>query len=218
VIIVIPVAKTGWDLLCEGMRVLLDASLEAKTLESIREIVVSDSMVVDVDSITGRSAGRFRFVEITAVLRCNDLERADSAAHRIEARIRESVPNVERVLIHVDPKPRDRLRCAVPLAHRSGTIADHFGSAPLFAFAIMRSDEGDFEPARILPNPRREVERAKGIRVAEWLVEKKTDVVVLRKDPAGKGSTYVLGDAAVTIHRTEATTLAEALTEVARAH
>lgn len=217
-IIVIPVAKTGWDLLFEGMRVLLDASLEPKTLETIRRAVGSDPMVVDVDSVTGRNAGRFRFVEITAVLRGNDLEKADSAAHRIEKQVRETVPNVERVLVHVDPKPRDRLRCAVPLADRQGTVADHFGGARFFAFAIVHPGDREFQPAQILPNPHGEAERARGIRVAEWLVEQKTDVVVLRKGPGGRGPVYVLEDAAVTIRRSEATTLPEALAEVARAH
>jgi len=215
VMIVIPVAKTGWDLLSECIRLLLAASLEPKTLETIRATVISDPMVVDVDSVTGRNAGRFRFVEITAVLRGNDLEKADCAAHRIERRIREQVPNIERVLIHVDPKPPDRLRWAVPLADREGTVADHFGAAPFFALATMRPGNGEVEPPQILPNPHREVGRAKGIRVAEWLVEQKTDVIVLG-DAVEKGPRYVFEAAAVTIRTaTGATTLAEALSEAA---
>ena len=215
-IIVIPVAKTGWDLLFDGMRVLLDASLEPKTLETIRRTALSDLAVVEIGSVTGRNAGRFRFVEIIVALRSNDLEKADQAAHRIEGRIREAVPNVERVLIHVDPKPRDRLQCAVPLADPKGTVADHFGGAPFFAFATVRTDDEEFEPAQIVPNPRREAERAKGIRVAEWLVERKTDVVVLRNAPGQEGPQYVFGNAGVTVHRTEADTLDRALAEVAR--
>jgi len=216
-LIVIPVAQTGWDLLLGGMRVLLDASLEPKTLETIRKTALSDPMVVDVGSVTGRNAGRFRFVEITAVLRSNDLEKADITAHRIESRIQESLSNVERVLVHVDPRPRDRLRCAVPLANRQGTLADHFGGAPFFALAIIHTGDGETEPAQILPNPHREARRGKGIRVAEWLVDQKTDAVVLRDGPGEKGPVYVLRDAAVTIHPTVATTLPEALAEVARA-
>jgi len=216
-IIVLPVVKTGWDLLFEGVRVLLDASLEPKTLQTIRDAAAADPMVVDVASVTGRNAGRFRFVEMTVVLRSNDLEKADRTAHRIEARIREQVANVERVLVHVDPKPRGRVRCAVPLVDRQGTLAGHFGSAPFFAFATIHREDGEWEPAQIEPNPHREAERRKGLRVAEWLVEQKSDVVVLRDGPGGEGPVYVFGDAAVTIHRTEATTLAEALTEVARA-
>jgi len=213
-IIVVPVAKTGWDLLSEGMRVLLDVSLDSSTLETIRQTVLSDPMVADVQAITGRSAGRFRFVEITPVLRGNDLQKADQTAHRIEGKIREAVPNVERVLVHVDPKPRDRLRCAVPLSDEKGAIARHFGNAPYFAFATVYFDGRESEPARILPNPHRDVVRGKGMRVAEWLVQRKTDMVVLRDGPAESGPMYVLGDAAVSVHHTNAATLSEALSEV----
>jgi predicted Fe-Mo cluster-binding NifX family protein len=216
VIIVIPVAKTGWDLFFEGMRVLLDASLEPKTLETIRDAVASEPMVVEVESITGRNAGRFRFVEITAALRGNDLDKADCAAHRIERRIREDVPNIERVLIHIDPKPPDRLRWAVPLADREGTVADHFGAAPFFALATIRSGNGEVEPPQILPNPHREAGRAKGMRVAEWLVEQKTDVIVLG-DVVEKGPRYVFGAAAVTIRTINAESLEEVLAEATSA-
>jgi predicted Fe-Mo cluster-binding NifX family protein len=198
------------------MRVLLDASLEPETLKTIRQTALADPLVVDVEAVTGRNAGRFRFVEITAVLRSNDLEKADRAAHRVERRIRQAVPNVERVLIHVDPESGDRLRCAAPLADERGTLAEHFGGARYFAFALVYPNEGRIEPAQIVPNPHRQAERAKGIRVAEWLVERKTDVVLLRDGPAEKGPLYVLRDAAVTIHHTEAVTLSEALAEVAR--
>ena len=120
------------------------------------------------------------------------------------------------VLIHVDPKSRDRLRCAVPLVDQQGTLADHFGGAMFFAFAIVYPDGREAKPAEIVSNPHRQAERAKGIRVAEWLVERKTDVVVVRDGPAEKGPIYVLGDAAVAVHHTDAVTLAEALAEVAQ--
>ena len=58
-----------------------------------------------------------------------------------------------------------------------------------------------------------EEERAKGIRVAEWLVEQKVDLVFLRESLRGKGPVYVFGDAGVEMRETEAPTLEEALEE-----
>jgi hypothetical protein len=43
-IIVVAIAKTGWDLLAGGMRVLLDASLDAETLLQVREIIAAEPM------------------------------------------------------------------------------------------------------------------------------------------------------------------------------
>ena len=60
--IVIAIAKTGWDLLADGMRVLLDASLDPDTVLSIREILESDPAVTEVRWVTGRNAGRLRVV------------------------------------------------------------------------------------------------------------------------------------------------------------
>ncbi|MBN2295647.1 MAG: cation diffusion facilitator family transporter [Pirellulales bacterium] len=213
-LIVIPVLKTGWELLYEGTRVLLDASLDQKTLNAIRDVVVSEPMVVEVGAVTGRNAGRFRFVEITAVLRGNNLEKADQAAHRMEKRIRGRLPNVERVQIHVDPNQSDRLHCAVPLADRQGTVAGHFSAAPFFAIVTVNSSDGKLEPARIMENPHRWVKQAKGIRTAEWLVKQKIDIAVLPTGMDEKGPLYVFGDAAVTIHRSDAPMLSEAIAEV----
>jgi cation diffusion facilitator family transporter len=63
VAIAVLVAWTGWKLLVDGMRVLLDASLDPAILNQIREIIKGEPGVGDVNAIRGRSAGRYRFVE-----------------------------------------------------------------------------------------------------------------------------------------------------------
>ena len=61
--IVVFIAKTGWELLSGGMRVLLDASLDADTLENVRAIITAEPAVTTVRSLVGRNAGRYRFLE-----------------------------------------------------------------------------------------------------------------------------------------------------------
>ncbi len=56
-----------------------------------------------------------------------------------------------------------------------------------------------------------EAEKAKGIRVAEWLAEQKVDVVVLREELRGKGPVYVFGDAGIEMQQTDTRTLAEVI-------
>ncbi len=209
--IVVVVARTGWELLSDSMRVLLDASLDPETLMRIREIIQAEPAVARVKWVTGRNAGRFRFVEATIELRVRDLERAEIISRNIERRIREEVPFVERVLIHAEPQDRTHLLYAVPLADPHGTISHHFGDAPYFALVTVRLSDRQITEQRMVPNPHTKVAKAKGIRVAEWLIAEKVDVVLVREDLQGKGPAYALGNAGVEIYRTEADTLAEAL-------
>jgi predicted Fe-Mo cluster-binding NifX family protein len=110
---------------------------------------------------------------------------------------------------------RTHLRYAAPLASRDedGYLSKHFGEAPVFALVRMRLEDGEVEERGVMDNPYVREERAKGIRVAEWLVEQKVDVVFLKESLQGKGPVYVFGDAAVEMRQTEADTLDEALAE-----
>ncbi len=210
-LIVVAVVKTGWDLLRDAMRVLLDASLDAPTLEKIREIIGSDPAVSELSWLTGRSAGRFRFVEAGAALRVATPERVDAVLRRIDAAVREAVPRVERVLVQVEAPCAPCLRYAVPLDDLAGTVSEHFGSAPFFALASVRRADGAIAEQRIVPNPHATEERAKGLRVAEWLVAEKTDVVLSRESLDGRGPAYVLQDAGIELRKTQERSLARAL-------
>jgi cation diffusion facilitator family transporter len=212
-VIVVLIAKTGWELLADGMRVLLDASLDAETLAEVREIVDAEPTVTEVRSLAGRNAGRYRFLEIDVALRVDDLEKAHMASQRLEKAIREQVPHVERVLIHYEPQVRTHVRYAVPLADAGGMVSEHFGEAPYFGLVTVRLADGAIERQEVLVNPHQAVEKAKGIRVAEWLVGLKTDVVLLREDLRGKGPTYVFADAGVDAKSIQAGTLAQVVAE-----
>jgi len=215
-VIVVAIGKTGWDLLSDGMRVLLDASLDTDTILQIREIIAAEPTVAELKWVTGRNAGRFRFVEAEVTLRVRDLGKAETATRRIEAQIRQAVPYVERVLLHAEPVERTHLCYAVPLADPSGAISDHFGEAPYFALVTVHLAEGAVEEQQIIANPYKDVEKAKGIRVAEWLVVQKVDVVLLKESLRGRGPVYVFGDAGVEMQETAAATLMEALEEASQ--
>ncbi len=212
-VIVVAIGKTGWELLTDGMRVLLDASLDTDTILRIREIIAAEPAVAELTWVTGRNAGRFRFVEAEVTLRVRDLEKAEAITRHIETQIRQAVPYVERVLIHAEPMERTHLRYAVPLADTDGTFSEHFGEAPYFALVTVRLADGAIEEQQVVANPHKDLEKAKGIQVAEWLVAQKVDVVLVKESLRGKGPVYVFGDAGVEMQETEATTLSEALEE-----
>jgi cation diffusion facilitator family transporter len=215
-VIVVLIARTGWSLLVDAMRVLLDASLDAETLNQVRAILGAEPAVTEVRSLVGRNAGRYRFLEAEVALRVDDLTKAHAVSQRLEAAVRAQVPHLERVLLHYEPQVRTHRRYAIPLADSDGTVSQHFGEAPYFALVTVRTADGQAERQEVLANPHRDVEKAKGIRVAEWLVTLKADVVLLRESLHGKGPEYVFADAGVAMRGTKAATLAEAIAEESR--
>ena len=74
--IVIFIAHAGWELLSDGMRVLLDASVDFETLDQVKRIIADHPMVLKVQSLIGRNAGRFRFLQAGVIMRTDDLKRA----------------------------------------------------------------------------------------------------------------------------------------------
>jgi cation diffusion facilitator family transporter len=217
-LIVAAVLRTGWGLLRDAMRVLLDASVDAKTLDVVRERILADPAVAEIRWMTGRNAGQFCFVEVGVALRVAETGKVESVVQRIETAVRGAVPQMERVLLHVEAPASPVLRYAVPLSDISGTVSDHFGEAPWFAFVSLRRAEHTLEETRVIANPHVDAPRAKGIRVAEWLIASKVDVVVSREDLGGKGPTYVLRDGGVELRMTAGRTLPDVLAEFEEAH
>jgi cation diffusion facilitator family transporter len=103
-LVVVLVVNTGWKLLKDGMSVLLDASLDKETLRRARRAIEAQPAVVEIRSLTGRNAGRYRFLETEVGLRATSLEEAHQVSQDIEDAIRDEIPHVERVLVHFEPE------------------------------------------------------------------------------------------------------------------
>ena len=213
-LVVIFIAHSGWELLADGMRVLLDASLEPETLGRGREIIESEPGVVEVQSLTGRNSGRYRFIEAQVGVRVRDIEKAHALSQRLEVRIKEEIGRVDRVLIHCEPQRREFTRYALPLADLQGTLSEHFGEAPYFALVDLKGEREEEVRREVVANPHAEVSKAKGIRVAEWLISQKVDVVLVRESLQGKGPEYAFRGAGVEMREIRVETLGEALSEL----
>ena len=214
-LILIFIARAGWELLSDGMRVLLDASIDFPTLDSIREIIKSEPLVSEIHSLMGRNAGRFRFIQATITLKTENLERAHQISEDIEKKIRNQIMHVEKVIIHYIPQKRSHDRVALPLEDEKGRISMHFGEAPYFGIVHVRRKDKKIEKQEILENPHRLVETAKGIRVAEWLVKQGVEHVGMKEDVSNKGPGYVLSNGGVKIHIISADQISQAITEIA---
>ena len=213
-LILIFIAHAGWELLSDGMRVLLDASIDFSTLDNIRDIIKSEPLVSKIKSLTGRSAGRYRFIQASITLKTDNLEKAQQVSDEIECKIRNQMTHLEKVIIHYGPDERTHDRIAIPLDDRKGRISMHFGEAPFFDFISIRRENKMIEHQAILENPHRMVKTAKGIRVAEWLIEKGVEHVGMKEDVSQRGPGYVLSNRGVKIHILSAAQINEAIKEM----
>lgn len=214
-LLIVPfIAKSGWDLMVDGMKVLLDASLDAETLAQVRALVEAYPRVAGVKSVVGRNSGRYRFLQADIEVHTTDLKKAHRLSEELEEAIRAAVSNVERVVIHYEPRVKTSHVYGVPLEDPTGTVSDHLGRAPYFAIIEVSADEGDLLRQEIVANPHRDLEKQKGIEVAKMLVRQGVDVLLVKESLEGRGPSFVLADAGVETRLSESSMLQEILAEV----
>jgi predicted Fe-Mo cluster-binding NifX family protein len=180
-------------------RVLLDASLDAATLGRARKVIESESSLVSVRSLVGRSAGRFRFIEAAVEVRVHELERADQIARELENRLRQAIPFLDRVVLDVKPARQEIVRLALPVQTKDGPSSEYFGMAPFFLVVERQRTDGAIRGRSTVANPFASDPRGRGIRVAHWLVAQNIDVLATPDDIREKGPGYALKEAGVEI-------------------
>ena len=186
------------------MRVLLDASVDAQTLEKIRTTIEAEPTVSTVKAVTARNSGRYLFVEVDVALRITELKRAHQASELIEKNIREAVPHVDRVLIHYGPQIRTKIRYVLPMANAIGEISAHFGEAPFFSLVEIDLEKYVVSQQEVLANSYKDLTKGRGLKVAEFLLGRKPDVILTRESLSGKGPGYAFAEAGVETVQIEA--------------
>jgi len=215
------VAKMGFQILLDSIKVLLDATLDYATLEGISKVLESHPNIKDVISVGGRSSGRYKFVEITVAMDVRLLREAHVVISDLEEEILDRWPDIDRILIHYEPEKRDSVLVASPLdsdealpsPEQSG-LSDHFGSAPYFVLIRKNLQEGSTHVQEILPNPFLALERKKGVKVAELLAAQSVDQVWTRADLEGKGAGYALDALDIEVVPTTARSVEELIREI----
>jgi len=211
VIVVLFIARSAIVIFLDSARVLLDASLDYSSLTRIREIVLADPRVAEVQNVWARNAGRYKFIELELILRVKELEKGHRITEEIENRVKMEIAQVDRVLIHYQPPPQELVTVGIPLADDKLTISEHFGEAPFFRLLSLKCTEGKITEENVLKNPFLSEEKAKGIKVATWLLEKGMNILLANHDQSGKGPGFVLGNGGAEILLTKETNAEKAL-------
>jgi cation diffusion facilitator family transporter len=197
------VLRSGYGIMRDSVKSLLDASVDRDTLLRIDKVIREFSEVNEIVSLKARNSGRFIFVHAELGLSLKRLRDAHDVASRIEKDIRARIPMVERVVIHYEPQKKEYRRLAVPLSDAEGSISEHFGSSPYIALWDARVSDGSVISKETVENPFASIEKGKGIKLAELLAEKGVDVLYTREVFEGKGPEYVLSDAEIEVRKTD---------------
>lgn len=223
VIVAVLVAKMGFRIFVDGIKVLLEATLDYATLDGIRKVLESHPHVREVISLGGRSSGRYKFVEISVTMDVKLLRDAHRVTTDLEEEILDRWPEIDRILIHYEPEKRDSLLVASPLESSellplsdSSKLSDHFGSAPCFVLIQKNLREGSAVVQQILQNPFVDLERKKGVKVAELLADEGVDQVWTRADLDGRGAKYALEAFDIEILPTTVGTVGELIRQIAQ--
>jgi cation diffusion facilitator family transporter len=215
-IVVVFIFRSGGIILLDAVRVLLDASIDFKTMEKVKELILAEHQVTEVKKLLGRSSGPYRFIEADITMKVKDLKKAHFISERIERNIRQNISNVDHVIIHYEPEVKELVTYAIPLSSNKKNVFRRFGEAPYFHIFTIGTRDKSVVKGETLPNPYVNEERRKGIYVSEWLVENGVDVVLLKEKLSGKGPEYVLSDAGVEVAIIEARSVDEAMTNLQR--
>jgi len=100
--------------------------------------VLADPRVVEINELRARNAGRYKFVELDITLRVSDLERGHRISEELENRLKREIAQVDRILIHYQPRQKAQLTYAIPIAADRKTVSEHFGAAPFSGWSPCR--------------------------------------------------------------------------------
>ncbi len=214
-IIVFIIVWCGGKILVDGIRVLLDASLDYPTLNLARQVILAEPQVLSIEHLMGRNSGRYKFIEARIILKTHDLDKACFVAQQIEKNIRKEIKHVDRALIFYEPTRKETVVYALPVADTDHQhISSHFGEAPCFRLITVRLKDKTVINEGIIKNPFGTVDHGKGILVAELLIKHSIDAVLTRESFEGRGPFYVFSNAAVDMLLTREKTVALAMADL----
>lgn len=172
--------------------VLLDASIDPKIMHQIESAALTVDGVEGVNSVKVRSSGPYLFGELHLETKKNvSVEKAHEISDKVEEMVRKDVEKLETLLVQVEPVKKDLIRFALPLKTRDGlnsVPSTHFGKVPYFL--IWEVHNGEIKNYQIKDNPAQYLEKKRGIKTAEFLVNEKVDVLL--GEELGEGPRYVL--------------------------
>ena len=152
-IVVAALFWSGMQVTLDGLRVLLDASIEKEVLDRIREYAEDTPGIRKVTRVTGRNSGSYRFVEISVDPISADLREAEKAVEDLKKTVHDKIDHVDRIDVEFSVEPDSITIAAAPLTADRTSISEDFGSAHFFCLFEVTLPEKKDRPRRNSPQP-----------------------------------------------------------------
>ncbi|RJP28624.1 MAG: cation diffusion facilitator family transporter [Actinobacteria bacterium] len=174
----------GLTITVDGLKVLLDASVEKGILDKVKAIAASDGRVSEVFAVEGRNSGSYRFIDLTLSLETYDLREARTISQELEERIREEIENVDQVTVEFSPEASRRWICALPLAAVGEALSPSPWRAERIAVVVVDAGGERVVSRQDLDVPYAEDEPGREVRLAVMLGRRGVDVIMAAGAPA----------------------------------
>ena len=208
------VFRVGIEIFIDSSRVLLDASLDYKTMKKI-ERIAEQGKEMRVKNLAARSSGRYVFVDLKLETDIKDLKKVNQMREKCEERIKKEIPRIDKIMIETEYKKKDVLLYAVPLTQqkKNSLIAPEFGTAHFFGLFTLTNKltQKKLLSSKIIKNPHAKEDSKRGILAAELLIKKKVDVLITFNEMNKGGAYYALEDSLIEMQQTKAKTFKELL-------
>ncbi len=119
VAVALMIAKVGWDLAWHSLRELVDTALDEERVEAIRETITGVDGVESLHMLRTRRMGSDALADVHILV---NPEITVSEGHHISETVRtrviDRIPEVQDVLVHIDPEDDETTRPSVDLPQR----------------------------------------------------------------------------------------------------
>jgi len=182
--IAIFIIKGGYDIFLSSTKTLLDAVIDFDNRTELVSLIENIPIIKEIDYLEIRSYGRYIFLELEIALsRSFPLSQINSLKNKLSSHIMKKFPLIFKTIIIVHSQEKSITKVAVPLVSSQGLnskIADHYGESPYFG--ILEFEDNNFLKYEIIINKFAHEEKRKGIFVSDWLIQKKIDILYLKKE------------------------------------
>lgn len=195
------ILKAGASLGKDAVLTLMDAVWKPEHVSKMKSLAEEVPGVMGVHDIKIRKSGPFCFGEMhMEVEEGLSVEKAHALAEEVERKLKQECEQLEALIIHVEPAKKVEFRVAIPIEGDKGlesTVESHFGRAP--RFILVDIDKGQIKTWTVKPNPGAQLEKKRGMTIADFLVKEKIDILLVNE--MGEGPFHVFRDSSVELYR-----------------
>jgi cation diffusion facilitator family transporter len=177
-IVAVIAAISGGRIALDGIKVLLDASIERDVLNAIRQIISDGPGVREISGISGRNSGSYRFLSLRLVPFTFDVPTNTAISEHIKKSVRERYPNIDRISIEYVPGGSNRKNIAIPLSGDAFCPEGDLFSAEDFVLVDGDIMDRSLGSRRIIRNPHPGHDLRDNIDLAVMLAKEGTDILV----------------------------------------